>query len=405
MIKIIAALLGASLLILPMTTARVAVETTVSSELEASHDSELVELLAAIPRKAFADKYISYLDLGTLLQYYPPLELPKSSTIPVESRNTDEMWRQINVFMSQGVAAGPANLLMHYRHYEDIFEVSGLNLFSITRMLDIGMPPNQQMWLEGDIDAVRLNEVLTGRGYEKNDLKENKPFMVMSPEGDMNAGTVMDFESIDTAFVFGGQLGQRWPLLFNDERIMTSSSGEAVLAAAKLEEGNSIADIPEVSDLLSEMSSTPEGVMPLTQMYILDTTFAINNEEFEIMEEGQLLGIAELFYDDANYIHLSATFSDEAKAEAHAKTIKKKMEDQILLMNGQPLQEVIKATDASFESIRVTKGENGTVTLTLPVRATIQEPTLQMKRTPFNLFRSMVLTRDMDWFLVSDTTP
>lgn len=405
MIRIIAAVLGACLLMLPLSAQAAVTETIIEREETENTESELMKMLETIPSQAFASKYISYLDLHTLLENYPSLERPSVDIKPGESRDAEQMWRKINSFMMRGVAAGPFNFLMKYHQNEDVYEKSGLNLFGIERMLDIGMPPDQQLWLEGQIDAELLTALLTSRGYQQNDLMEEKPFVIMSPEGDLSIGTDIDLENADSSFVFGGQLGQRWPILFNEDRIMSAPSGAAVKAAANVETGDSVADIPEVNDLIYDMSNTPEGNLPLTQMYIFDAAFSLSDSDLSSLVQGQLVGVAELFYDDAQYIHLSLTFNDEAEAEAHARSIKKKLEDDIKLMIGRPLQDALKGMDAVIEAIRVNKGENGTVILTLPVRSTIQEPSHQMRRTPLNLFRQMILTRDLDWFLVSDTTP
>lgn len=213
--QIVILFLSVAVLFLSFATVSVVAETQGSIEavdIENSDMSELGEdelieeetpalfrLLALIPAEAFSDRYLSYVDVEEVFRQDSTFGWTADIGPTVES---DDLSAYLNAFRRQ-VVAGPPHLTMVFSDYEAIRETSGVNLLSLSRLLEVGIAPERQMWLEGPFDLQAVTSALEAAEYEENKLEDEISYTVWSPHGDLAGGSEKDIKLVDYAFIYG----------------------------------------------------------------------------------------------------------------------------------------------------------------------------------------------------------
>ncbi len=138
-------------------------------------------------------------------------------------------------------------------------EKSGFDLFSAESYLTAGLPPTVFSKFTGNFDSEKLTGILKENGYTKDASVEGDTSLYLY-EGSLDKGMNVELEKADKNFLFGGEMGQHFPIAFNNSQIFYSTAGgafkNAVVNSLKPQEGN---DYPKtLAEILSVISGIGE---------------------------------------------------------------------------------------------------------------------------------------------------
>ena len=168
----------------------------------------------------------------------------------------------------QALAAGPSDLYGHLYRGKEMIASSGIDFFALSEALELGQPPSRQIWLRGSFDHDAIFARLKGKGYQMS-AEAFPAFQVWGLDGQIDGGKTLNMKKRDPAFLFGGNLGQSWPVGLNGDLLFSSPDEEAVRAAA----GGKEPFLSSLAPLMALVNSAgrvgPEEAGELAQLYLL----------------------------------------------------------------------------------------------------------------------------------------
>lgn len=360
-------------------------QTSLAAEL-----SPLERMLAQVPAAAFEDGFLSYADLQGLSSLVP------GSGAPEAGQAADDYWMSGSGSayrrMMMGVSAGQTELVQTFFQYDKVQEATGLSVFDVAQTVEVGRAPQRMVLMSGDMDTTAVQQALTKKGYQPSDAQQG----LWCPEGDCGLGMQVDLAARDSGFLFGGLLGARWPVYFDEGVLAASLSKGAILAAA--EEQPSLLEQAAVNATVAALS---EDLRQVNQLLLLDPGNVLDDSRAGSSWSGiGLLAIAQADSLDAQRVVITMYYDDTARAEAARAALDAGAPDAVLA-NGQALPILIDDLGGAWESATVTSAETGAI-LRIPLRFSEQREALAdntqvQPGRAFSLFVRMVIQMDLQW--------
>ena len=342
----------------------------------------LVRLLKAVPAAALdSGAYISYADYAALLAALEAIKAP-AEEVPAEDETA---FRQSLMH----IQAGYDRLMMMTLQEDSGMQSNGFAASQVQQSLVVGNPPFQQVLLSGAFNLTRIQQALANKGYQALATTETgwQPFCA---EGDCTTGNTIDVSKADPAFLFGGMLGSRWPLLLRDDLLLSTPHNALFLAATK-KDMPSVAAQPGIAGLLSIL--TDASPAPPVQFILLPAQSAIAKEAPGIM----YLCMQEVWLQEGVQVQLALSFASDQGAAAAGEQLKQRYKEDILITK-QPFSAMVEAQGGKLMDVQaVALGQKGSALL---VSFQFPAPTGQpFAPSPFRLFYSMMIQRDMQWLV------
>ncbi len=359
--------------------------------LPAAADSPLETLLAQVPASAFETGHISYIDYQALVAARPGAKAPPDTgDIPAYQATPEG---QAYFLAMQGAASGSSAMTMALFLADEMAEMSGINPFRVAQSLEAGAPPSQQLWLQGGMDPAAVTAALQRQDYQASG--GTGAWALWCEGGACENGARIDFSRRDPAFLFGGDLGRRWPVVLGADRLASSPDGGVIrqIAAAQ---GPALLDLPEVRDVLAAVSSFP-GSDQVTQFQL----FAPETLNIMTQHTFGAIGLFQLDTPESQRVVLALHYPEPAAAMDALRHFEAAL-PSAQLATGQPLMALVENQAGSLEPLFMREPEGGAAVLIIPFLFPSQAQAATLKpdspsAVPFALFRNMVLKRDMDW--------
>lgn len=360
----------------------VTTETTVPEPIVSSEDP-LLSSLQEIPAAGF-DGVFSYVNLDAMFDSIPGLTKPApDSKLAADSQDMKDAVRVL-----YRISAGPSTFRQVFNYLSETDEINGFYPLAVSQLIEVNLPPQQQMWLRGSFSPDKLKTALARQNYEALE-KDGNDYAVYAPDGDPEGGRNMDLSNRDPGFLFGGMLGQRWPVIFNDSVIGASPDGRIIRAA---EGAATLSSRPDLVDLLNAARLLYGDVTP-AQVYAMPAELAL---DIEIMPLTLSRFALVSYYEDGNeYVLILLNTRTEDAANALAAQINANLKDAVLKSSGRTLTDALENWDAAALDVEIAQGENGSYTVALPFR--FAERDEDVLASGFGHFVTMLMQRDMRW--------
>ncbi len=357
----------------------------------ATASSPVETLLGQVPASAFEAGHISYVDYHALVAARPGATAPTDTKDIPAFQTTPE--GKVYFKAMQGAASGSSTMIMYLYLADEMKAMSGINPFLMAQSLEAGAPPSQQVWLQGGLDTEAVITALKQQNYQASGGTEQ--WTLWCEDGACGNGQRTDFSRRDPAFLFGGDLGRRWPVVLGEDLLASSPDSEVILQIAAAD-GPSLLDLPEVKDVLTSVRSLPDADQ-VTQFQVFSAaTLFVDSQQVP-----GVVGLFQLDSPEAQRVVLALRYPDPAGAK-DALTRFEANFPSAELTTGQPLVTVVENQSGSLEPLSVYEAEGGSAVLIIPflfpseTAAATENPDSQ-SAVPFALFRNMALKRDMDW--------
>lgn len=293
-----------SLLFSPVTLAEPPEETDVA------HDSEIVSLLSRVPASAFDQGYLSYTNFESIVDAYPGASLlPEDMTL--------DDWRATPEGEAWGNAmAGVAGTTLAFKYAwlaDETFELTGMHPLRIKESLHAGSSLDLQYWLRGNIEKERVIDALETIDYVADKTQDESGWILLCENGDCSNGLTFDREKRNPAFIFGGELGRRWPIAVNDDLLVSATYEETIRGATEPIE-RSLVDLMPVSRPIEVVLSLidGDGNASISQMNMYKP-----GQFFRTPGQGENIRSVTLFHTNGEHAQrLLITLNFKSKAEA-----------------------------------------------------------------------------------------
>ena len=361
---------------------------SISASAQDTQTNNLSALLNTIPLSSFKSGWLSYVDFKLLAERHGVI-LPHSIQ-DAEGLNSEQLDTLFSAFMS--ISAGPADILRRFSQKREMLLASGVDFFSVRRALEIGMPAARQLWLEGEFDEEAISEALFQRGYmlTENEINGRQTW---APAGDIEAGSRIDFNKRDPAFLFGGDLGQSWPVTLLPGVLASTPDALSAQAIA-------LGETPSLMENTVLMSGVSAVLQQgdVAQMYALTPEvggLVIANDN--ALPRYELILLAHMFTGDMQRVLIALVYADANAAANAGRILTSRLSEDITLTSGEKLQSLISQRGGEIEPLFVYNSASNPVLLAafhfpLPLKAQ-REPSI----SPFRLFSDMLLMRDLSW--------
>lgn len=155
----------------------------------------------------------------------------------------------------------------------------------------------------------------------------------------------------------------------------------------------SVSDIPELNDLLTETMNTPDGLKPIRQLFVFDAQKMGRGALDLSQDQMRLFALAELFYDDTVHVHMSLNFDDAVVANDWLKTIETNLKDD------QELIERFARNGIEVGSPRTTVGAHGNSVIVLPLHRSADFEEKDEAQSFIGDVYKLLLLSKLNWFI------
>ena len=361
--------------------------------LPAAADSPLETLMQQVPASAFEAGQLSYVDYQALVAVRPGAKAPADTRDVTGIQASPEGKAYFQAML--GAASGSTALIGNLMLAEEMETLSGVNPFRVAQSLEAGAPPSQQVWLQGGINREAVAAALSRQDYQASGGDE--AWTLWCEDGACENGARTDLSRRDPAFLFGGDLGRRWPVVLGTDRLASSPDAGVIRQIAK-HQGPALIDIPEIKAVLAAIAPVP-GAERVTQFQLFGPDVLFANSQ----QAPSAVGLLHLDAPDAQRVVLALHYPLAQSAQDALSRLEAGL-DTVKLANGQPLMRLVENQGGSPEPPRRHTADGGGSVLLLAFRFPSQaesaasEPD-KASALPFTLFRSMALRRDMDWLI------
>lgn len=287
------------------------------------------------------------------------------------------------------ITAGFSSLASAYFDEERATAVMGFSPKDVHQSMTLGAAPSDQAWLRGEFATEQVRAALEGQGYLPV-TPEQEGMPLWSPEGDLSAALQFDEGRRDVFFLFGGELGQRWPVAF-DENVMVSGRDEQALRAAAAGKGPMLSEDPRMQALLKALAQQPVKQLVLTRA---DKVVPLPAEPL------LLIAIAQTEGQGKTVILLGLEYADLTAAQAAEKRLSQSLPEAVLQSTHRPLSDELGQRGGKQMALRTVEGQDGNCWLVIPFQFTEPEETDPLQYgASFRLFATMMHQRDMGWLV------
>ena len=358
----------------------------------------LQALLAKIPASAFEAGWLSYANVPALIRGTPGAVIPQSAQdfdSLQQGPGGDALLRAY-----QALAAGPGDLYGHLYRGKEMIASSGIDFFALSEALELGQPPSRQIWLRGSFDHDAIFARLKGKGYQMS-AEAFPAFQVWGLDGQIDGGKTLNMKKRDPAFLFGGNLGQSWPVGLNGDLLFSSPDEEAVRAAA----GGKEPFLSSLGPLMGLVNSAgrvgPEVAGELAQLYLLTPDAAglsvlspWDAPPAVPLPAYTLFSLSQAFAQNSEWVLIGLLYPDASLATEAADALALRYEQAALTRTGEKLSDRVAAMGGEAGTPFITEFEDGSCSVILPLRFSTLEGNAPMA---FRFFVNLLLSRDLGW--------
>lgn len=169
---------------------------------------------------------------------------------------------------------------------DEMEQVTGFDFFEVERELFYGTPPSTGVILEGGFDLESVREAYSALGLVEWSTEGAE---LWCPEAGCDTGLETNFDNLNRANPFGGDLGRRQPMVLGDGYLMSSADNTVVDAHIQTVNGStpSLADVPEYAAGVEAMSS----IGTLIQAMILDGEILLSVQQDSSLVSNVVAGV------------------------------------------------------------------------------------------------------------------
>lgn len=251
--------------------------------------------------------------------------------------------------------------------------VIGIDYFDIDQELSYGMPPTGALILQGEFDTDAVQNAFSNRNYQPMDD------LLWCLAGDCTTGQNTDFQTIDHANPFGGELGRNQPIVIDDNWIASSTTPQQLGYTPTGEPlaFNSLGEMPDVIDAVNAVNSL--GILIQASLWdgarigsftdmgsLLDPNVdqdALTVDTLEGIARYSLVVLGDVVTDDEQIAVVAFTFDSPESAEASLQEMVNRLET-LSSHRGQPFIEAIEQRLATV-STQIIAGDVYSVGLVL----------------------------------------
>ncbi len=345
-------------------------------------------LLAEIPRAAY-DGWLTYADLDALLAGYGAA-LPADTEAYFALDGTAGKVAVMSALLA--VSAGQSSFFQSLYKPREALTSSGFDVFSVHHVLEIGSPPTLQDWLTGTFPQESIRGKLAEKGYVQVNTGINGR-ETWASGGDLASGGKMDLASRDPYFLFGGSLGQKWPVV-QMPGILATTRDEAGIHAIGWREGPFLDEDKAITGTLAAL----RGMGSLAQLYLFTPGKAgLDTGAQDALPRYSLIGIAHAFTPDAQRVVIGLSYEDGETARATADLLAARLVTDIPASSGGTLQALIADHGGAMEPLLTVVAPGGGHVALLSFRFPLPAPQSEKDPYPFRLFVNMLFRRDLGW--------
>lgn len=368
-----------------------------------SAESGLPAMLAKIPASAFEAGWLSYANIPALIRGTPGAVIPQNGEDLDILQSGPEGEGLLQAY--QALAAGPSDLFGHLYRGKEMIASSGIDFFLISEALELGQPPSRQIWLRGSFDRAAILERLKAKGYQATE-DAFPAFEVWGRDGRIDGGQALDMLRRDPAFLFGGNIGQSWPVALSGDLLFSSPDEAAVRAAAEGTEP-SLWSLGPVKGLVSAAGRiSPDEADELAQLYLL-TPDAAGLSVFSPWDAKPavplpaytLFSLSQAFAQNSEWVLIGLSYPDASLASEAADALALRYEQAALTRTGEKLSDRVAAMGGEVGEPFFTESEDGSSSLILPLRFSTLEGNAPMA---FRFFVNLLLSRDLGWLAAGE---
>lgn len=300
---------------------------------------------------------------------------------------------------------------------------SGVGVQHIDRLMTIydgdGKPANRQTWLMGTFNQSRIRRALQARDYQlveegpHDPVREN--MQIWAKDGDVHHGLQMDLATRNLSFLYGGMLGQSFPVLLSSDLIVYTPDGDDLLAAAKETELALAADpnmasllqsielvTPEMRGEIAQVVAGPPAVFELNASQQRSAASANQTEQYGKLPAYELFAQSHLYTDDHTYVVFNFIFQDEHDAEQAAEVMEQRVENLPSVVHGRSVDQQLEAFKGERLPIFIVDAAHRYV-----VVQSFQFPPENLEISavlgrPYHMLFHWIQTRDTAWFTIDD---
>jgi hypothetical protein len=394
------------------------------SPLRAQEDvSPLIRLLERIPDHSAIAESFSYVDYRAVINARPGA--PLVTTAEEWQTLVDSEAEALGVWTAafNGVASGSQDILMSLREPLSTRDVTGIDPFSIERVVVYGEPPGEVVLLEGDFDTEAIAAAHAVRDYQELTV-DGITLWCGSADCD---GSFMDLSSREPADPFGGRLGRRQPLFVTNSLVASSPSTPRLVTQAQASEGDattlaqntdysSLAEaITQERQLLQAWFISPLDIAPVSATLVtammgaeisadqIAALQAAMEDEFTPLPQYRLVALGDTATENEQIALVALVYSNSDRASTAGEILVQRIEDYVSLATRQPMSELLDARGVTAIDTEIYETDERAVLLVMlhaPIPAA--EPNGEglapvSSSMLFQLLLNMYFQRDLGW--------
>ena len=399
-------------------TALVLLSTCALPSAHAADYSALRQMLEHVPdTSAIRDQLISYLDLSALIEARNGAAHPRTIA---EWNALDQDTEAAGLYraVQLGIGAGVAEVLQTLRNYDDMLKATGIDIFSIDRMLTGDQPPSTLNVLEGKFDPAAIQAAYAQRDYQATTSGD---FTVLCPSAGCNTGMKINLKSRDPANPFGGKLGRLEPIAVSETTLLNSPS-DVTLNAALAVQGDLKASLAANADYLSATNATGAVGTVLQAYFVPAPLVSAFDLDLARLTPAQRKQLIDIFFKDSKpipqyrlvlFAHvareqdqavvISLVYDSEADAKTAAQALPERLSTYQSMRVRKPFADLLTERGAKIERTDVVSdSETGKFVVVMKITAPLEtnekiDGRYIASGLLFRLFYTSIVSRDTAW--------
>jgi hypothetical protein len=388
----------------------------VATTYHAQSDSLLMQLLSLVPDNPLVrDSELSYVDYEALIAARPGAIWPKSYKEWAALKNKPE--GRLAWVALMGVSAGLSEVHQQFARPENMVNSIGIDPFTVQRQIFFGKPPHTAVILQGKFDTAAIEKALTAKGYTPSE--GNKSLWCAES---CETGTKVDPKKIDRGNPFGGHLGQRRPIAFTQEYVISSADNalvESILAVQNQQQPSLLAsvDFHAAAESITAQGTVLQAyfVNPIyTSASLSGARLTDQQKELATKMAGarvpiaaySLVVVAHLVEKDSQFATIGLVYNKATDAQTAGKVILERLAQSQSLRVRRPFMELITERSGKLDPVEVYTSQTGKSVLMLAIRAPLESQTPDNDGRYVNsglLYRLLInalVSRDTDWLAI-----
>lgn len=369
---------------------------------ETSEETHLTTLFANIPASSFRQGMLAYTDYDLIFGAHPDIEFPPDSGSSAEWFRSPDSYAYRS--MLPWIALGVPEFIRFWHLADNIATVTGIDPYELEQSVTSGMPPTTAFWLQGDFDRERIIGALMAHDYELLESDGDDTWTLLCADGDCANGFETNIERRDPAFIFGGDLGRRYPVALDDSIVASASSEADIRAMVNLNSASLLANVSVTNPVQAiESHINQDDEAAISQMLIYKSELAFRTP---MPQAFTTITLAEAIGKSANHLVIALYYPDKEDAEEALGALQSLIPEREI--RGKAIPDFIAAEmGGTLDDLYIEDTSDGSALL-IPIRfETITELVAAdlAYRSPMTVFSPMFYNFDMNWLLIDDEMP